>query len=393
MHQTPTATRPEAELLLRSARMAMDDATAERVRALVRRDLDWGYLARMAQAHGTEPLLYWHLSRVAPDAVPAPALDALRRRFLDNARHNLLLTGELLEILRRFATRGVRAIPFKGPTLAARAYGNLALRRFADLDLLLSRADLPRSRELLTAAGYRSDLPLAPAQQDAYLASIGQVPFVREDGGVLVELHTRIMPRDFHFPLGLERLWPRRRPVTLAGQEVHVPAEDDLLLILCAHGAKHAWACLGWVCDVAELLRACPALDWPRVATEARSLRSERLLWLGLLLAHDWLGAPVPGDLVRRARGSSAVRGLAARVGRQMFREADGGPGGLRDALFQLRARERPGDGLRYALSLALAPTVADWTALRLPAPLSFLYHLVRPARLAGKYGRLLLRR
>jgi hypothetical protein len=76
-------------------------------------------------------------------------------------------------------------------------------------------------------------------------------------------------------------------------------------------------------------------------------------------------------------------------VGRA-FREPDGRPAGLGDALFQLRARERLGDGLRYALSLALAPTVADWASVWLPGQLSFLYYLVRPARLAAKYGRLL---
>ena len=34
-------------------------------------------------------------------------------------------------------THGVAAIPFKGPTLAAYAYGSTALRRFGDLDLLV----------------------------------------------------------------------------------------------------------------------------------------------------------------------------------------------------------------------------------------------------------------
>jgi hypothetical protein len=38
-------------------------------------------------------------------------------------------------------------------------------------------------------------------------------------------------------------------------------------------------------------------------------------------------------------------------------------------------------------------PTVADWTALRVPGSFSFLYYLLRPVRLAGKYGRLAFRR
>jgi hypothetical protein len=219
------------------------------------------------------------------------------------------------------------------------------------------------------------------------------MPFVRDDRTCMVELHARIAPRDFHFPLGLGQLWPRRRPTALCGQEVLALSGEDLLLVLCVHGAKHLWSCLGWVCDVAELLRADRGMDWPAVVDEARSARCERILLLGLLLAHDLLEAPVPEGLVRRGRALAAVRALAAEARRRLFREEDSRLEGVHNALFQLRARERLGDGLRYALSLALAPTVADWTGARVPGALAFLYPLLRVGRLAGKYGRRLLRR
>jgi Uncharacterised nucleotidyltransferase len=40
-----------------------------------------------------------------------------------------------------FADEGVNVIPSKGPTLAALAYGDLGLREFDDLDLLIARPD------------------------------------------------------------------------------------------------------------------------------------------------------------------------------------------------------------------------------------------------------------
>jgi hypothetical protein len=387
------STRPEAELLLRSARVILEEGAAERVLGLLRYDLDWAWLLHAAEVHGMAPLLYWHMNRLAPAVVPGAVLDDLRRRFLANAGHSLLLTGELLRLVHLFAGHGVRVIPFKGPTLAAYVYGNLALREFIDLDLLVAPADLLRARQLLIAAGYRSDLPLAPDQEVDYLASIGQLPFVTEGRTCMVELHARIAPRDFHFPLGPERLWPRLRPLSLGGREVHTLGAEDLLLVLCAHGAKHRWGSLGWVCDVAELLRARPAMNWAAVVEEAQSLRCERILLLGLVLAHDLLQAPVPDDRLQRALGIPAVGTLAARAANRMFRAAEDQATGLEKGLFHLRVRERPWDGLRYTLSLALEPTVADWTALRMPAPFSFLYYVSRPVRLAIKYGRLVLGR
>src|SRR3712207_8653927 len=37
------------------------------------------------------------------------------------------------------------------------------------------------------------------------------------------------------------------------------------LLILCVHGTKHIWGRLSWICDVAELLRTQPDMDWEYV--------------------------------------------------------------------------------------------------------------------------------
>jgi hypothetical protein len=76
------------------------------------------------------------------------------------------------------------------------------------------------------------------------------------------------------------------------------------------------------------------------------------------------------------------VRGLFA---------AESSPGRLETLHFYLRARERLRDGARYGLSLALAPTVADWTTWPLAPPLTPLYYLLRPLRLACKHGRNLL--
>jgi hypothetical protein len=374
--------RPEYRLLLRMAQ-GPDLVLAEKLED----GLDWPLLVRTALAHAVGPLVEWHVRGQGPENVPAGVREELSGRFRDNALHSLILGGELVRLARLFEEDGVRVLPFKGPTLAARAYGNLALREFVDLDLLLAPSEIARARTLLASAGYRCKLPLAPAQEDAYLATIGQTPFVRDGPRILVELHARLLPRDFYFPLTLEHLWPRRRPVVLAGQEVFTLGDEDLLVVLCAHGGKHGWASLGWIADVAALVRACPTLDWEKVLITARALRSERIFSLGILLAYELLEAPVPPEVVERARTSPAVQTLLRQVCQQLFRPADGRPQGFHEARFQVGLRERRRDGLRYAMSLALAPTVADWAAVRLPGGLSFLYQVIRPIRLAAKYA------
>jgi hypothetical protein len=379
---------PGVELLICAARVYADSEQDFAVRALVRGDIDWDYLISAAQAHGVMPLLYCLLNRLGPGSVPSAVLERLRDRYHQNALRNLFMAGELLKVLHHFESNGIPAIPFKGPTLAACAYENLALRQFVDLDLLLRKRDLPRAAELLAGQGYRSPLPIRSDQRVSYLQSIGQLPFVKESGPVLVELHAALMPAGFSFRLEFEKLEKRLKPVDLGGKPVRTLSPADLLLVLCAHGAKHLWICLGWISDIARLLQSQGEMDWPQIQRQARELGVERMLHLGLFLAADLLGAPLPQQIYAGIQADGAIRALAGCVYRQLGRREMRGPNGLQSSLFHFRVRERLQDGIRYSLSLALAPTVADWTALSLPGGCSFLYYLLRPVRLAVKYGR-----
>jgi hypothetical protein len=363
------------------------------MQALLRQGLDWAYLVQVAFRHGLRPLLYWHLNRLGSTGVPGAILESLREHFLRNARGNLFRTGELLRLLRLFEAHGLRVIPFKGPALAAQAYRSLALREFGDLDLLIQPRDLAAVRNLLVSVGYRPQWPLTDSQEafDAELRA--ELVMVRENSPSLVEIHPRFTPRGFDILPDLDALWPRLRPVSVNGTPVRALVGEDLLQVLCVHGAKHLWNRLGWVCDVAELLRIHGTMDWSAVLAQARRFHGMRVLQLGLLLARDLLQAPVPEPLARQAEDDTGVQMLAATVYRGLFQAEDQAPRVLRDTLFRFYLRERIRDGLRYALILALTPNFQDFGFLSLSPSLSFLYPVVRPVRLAWIYGRRFFRR
>jgi hypothetical protein len=353
--------------------------------------LDWDFVLRYARAHATIPLLHWHLKRQEWTAVPATHRDSLRDEFRRNTVLNLVRTGELLSLLRKFQAQGIPVLPFKGPTLAAYAYGSLSLRQFNDLDLLLRPEDLSAGQELLLAEGYKSSLDLPKARQSDYLRALGQLPFHRQRDALFVELHSRMMPHCFFFPLGLEELWSRSELLSLQGDEVRVLSAEDLLLVLSAHGAKHLFASLGWVSDLAAPILNCPTLDVELALDRARELRSERVLLLGLRLGYGLLNESPPELVQRRLRADPVSRALMVRVWRGLTH----GPSlsEPQGAVFQIRVRERFTDGLVYSLSLALQPIVADWKFFSLPPAASLLYFCLRPLRLAFKYGARLLSR
>jgi len=63
-------TSAEAELLAHCARLHVDDVRADRIGALLDRELDWTRMLALAQRNALIPLLYFHLNRIAPGKVP-----------------------------------------------------------------------------------------------------------------------------------------------------------------------------------------------------------------------------------------------------------------------------------------------------------------------------------
>src|SRR4051794_23227599 len=108
------------EVLVCCARTSMEAQMVERIRAtLTHRDLDWEELLRFANAHRMLQVLYWNLHHNCPELVPPAILNRLRHQFQAVGRRNVFLTRVLLELLDLLEVSGIRAIPYKGPVLAA----------------------------------------------------------------------------------------------------------------------------------------------------------------------------------------------------------------------------------------------------------------------------------
>jgi hypothetical protein len=361
---------------------------------LLRQPIDWELLLRLADRHGVRALLYWQLQEMGRETVPPDVWQGLQDHFLWNTQHKMLLAGELLALLKLFQGHGINTVPYKGPTLTAAVYDNLGQREFGDLDILVPPEDVLRVKDLLMAHGYRPETEYSPGQEVVLLRSQNEYGFRHNDYNFLVEIHWRLLPRYFtcEFNLGLWR--ERLVSVTLLNQSVPTFAPEDLLLFLCAHGAKHCWASLGWICDIAEILRVHQNLHWDALIRQAQTLGCERILYLGLHLAHALLGATLPDEAAEAVRSDSALPALTRQVTQQLADERKRASTDVNteSLVFVLRARERRRDQLEYCLRLLMIPTNArQGGLLSLPAPFFLLHYLWRPLWLARRIGGYLL--
>ena len=303
--------RPESELLVWCARTAVKDELNAHIRQRVQGPLDWAFILDLARYHGVGPLLYRNLSTLCSDLVPAESLTQLRQRTQASALLNQLLAQELVVLCEAFAAHGVPVIPIKGATLAALAYGDLTLRDFHDMDLLVPKSSIAEAQAILLALGYEnpsSDPGETAREEGSYHVFIKKRTLFR------VDLQWVMAHQHFVFQLDRPEFWQHRTAVPLANKTVQGLTPEDLLIVLCAHGSKHAWEELKWVCDVAELIRAHELLDWDRVFSSAARWRCRRLVYMGLSLAHLMLDAPLPAAVLARLSADSDVQMLSHRM-------------------------------------------------------------------------------
>lgn len=385
-----TVGRPEEQILICVARRSLDASGTEQLRRLLQEQLDWDYLLTKANHHCLIPLLYQHLSSVDPSAIPEPDMLRLQRDNEGNTKTSLFLTGELIKILACLEEEGVRAIPFKGPTLAIRAYGDVGLRQFGDLDILVHKRDVSRVKELLVGRGFEPRPELTNAQQAAQLRFDCACNFDNRQG-VVLDVHWDIVERYLSFDIKAGRLWDQLEPVKINGKQLLTLSTEDLLLVLCLHGFTHRWERLGWICDVASLIDHRKDINWHLVLRNATTLGARGILSLGLFLAEDLLDASIPPE-VSKSLLDPKVKKLSEQVREQLFTERRTPAGVFAEAFTLVTLRERRRDRLKAGLRLAASPRSYDWMFLSVPDSLFFLYYLVRPLRLAGKYGAKLLR-
>jgi hypothetical protein len=383
--------RLEDQILICIARRSLDDGNADKLRQLLGSDLDWEYLLETADRHCLTPLLYIHLSGLAPGTVPPRVLSRLGDANYQNTQSGFVLAGELLKLLECFKANNVDAVPFKGPTLALSVYGDVGLRQFADLDVLVRKQDVPRVKELLISRGFKPTPELTTAQQAALLRFDCACNFDNGDG-VVLDLHWRFVEPHSSLVFDPGPLWDRLEPVTLGGNQLMTLSPEDLLLVLCLHGFTHFWERLGWICDVAGLMDQNKNFDWQLLLENANRLGMRRILLVGLVLAADMLDATMPIEIQQIAAGDAVVKRLAHEIQEQLFKKERSRPGLFGGALLSLNMRERKRDKVRSCFRLVTTPRRYDWLAVSLPDPLFFLYYVLRPLRLAGKYGAQLLR-
>jgi hypothetical protein len=154
-----------------------------------------------------------------------------------------------------------------------------------------------------------------------------------------------------------------------------------LLLVLCVHAAKHAWAQLSLLNDIANIVRT-QSLDWEGLRKQASDLGIERIVAVNVMLSHELFGTPIPITIPINRKTHRLTQQIASMLtkGEEYKTES------FSYFALMMRLRERWGDRARFLWRLAVTPTVGEWSSVWLPDRLFPFYSVVRVFRLLGRF-------
>jgi hypothetical protein len=389
----PDNTPLEFRVLLSACRVFLGTEEPAKLEALLSQGPEWERLLTLSNRHGLMPLLYRSISQNCPPAVPAEWLARLRMQYMMNAARNMKMTAELLRILQALEKAGIKPVPLKGPVLAEQLYGDVALRQFSDLDILVPRKDADKALTVLEEKGYRSTTidprkERSKKKRAALLRSLHHYVMMNESSRINIELHWQLSPKISRLNTNEAAIWDRLHTVRHSNKELLSLSSEDYLVFLCQHGARHLWKRLTWLCDVSALI-INNSICCPSVLKIAKEAKNEKVLILGILLAENLMSITIPEEIINGFEIDKEVTNLSHKIIESMVSFQDS-----HDDSFQLMAdqilykdflsfREKAA----FYIDLSITPTKTDFDLLPLPDVLFSAYKLVRPARLMKEYG------
>jgi hypothetical protein len=260
--------------------------------------INWDDVFTLAQIHKLTPLVWHELKQHTGLNIPAKVSQHFQASCDYNIRKAMLEAAELVKVINCLEADNIRVLSIKGAVLAARGYGNLGLRHAGDIDLLLMNPEQTwQADQCVRELGYQPYHPgieLTPRQKKAHLQYGCDLVYMHKTRGTLLELHFKWNRNSGLFPLDMQEVWNLRESVNIANIQIACLNDSHHLLYLFAHGAKHAWFRLKWLCDIPPMMQRIPGAERERFFAMAADLGISEMVAQGLILANRFLDMPLP---------------------------------------------------------------------------------------------------
>ncbi len=342
---------------------------------------NWDDFIDISYAHGVFPLVY-HTLKLHVDTMPEKVLSTMKSHNIDIVKQNMLMTAELIKVMKLLEDNGIEAMPFKGPLLAQSIYGSIADRLYSDLDILINQNDIEKCYLLLSQNNYTTEYKKEYLKNSLYLDKNSDIQYFHNTKNILIEMHWKLFRNQFSKSISHTNLLNNKSEVIIQNQKLYTFNDEILLVYLCMHGSKHCWERISWILDIDKLVRSNQNLNWKFIKEQAIELECETMLYLGLELSSKLFNTPVTIKYNTNIELVTIVEKSFEHLHVEQRETSKNSTSfkfhyALHDTIFQK---------VRFITRTIFPINGQDILTVNLPNSLYFLYYIIKPFRLIVKY-------
>ena len=234
---TVTDIKFEDSFLVSLCRLEFSEQMKEVLGSNAQKIMDWDYFCYMANWHGIAALVYFNMERFnLLYIVPQKNREFLHDRLFMSVTRNAFNSESLLKALKIIDNQRIKTVLIKGISLELSVYGNRGLRQMSDVDVLMTRNDCVKARNILLENGYIS-LPVKSWFHKLIFTDVGKhLPSLIKEG-FSFELHHELFRGGDR--TSTKWLYDTASCLTFKGMQVYIPSPQPAFLYLIRHLSLH----------------------------------------------------------------------------------------------------------------------------------------------------------
>lgn len=335
---------------------------------------DWDNFIELSYKHGVFPLVYNTIKNFQ-ESIPKDIFRKMKFINMDIVKQNMLMTSELLKVTKLLEENDIKAISFKGPVLSQMAYGDITLRQYVDLDILVVLKDINKVGKLLLKENYKEVFDLEEYQKENLVDIVHDRSFLNKINNVLIEAHWTLSSAEFF--LDLEKLnYFDSQKYKLKNSEINILSNEIHFIYLCIHGYKHIWERLEWLVDI-NLMIVKEIIDLKKVLSLSEKIDADRVVLSSILLCERVFSKKIDINLENYDK---KIIENTNKIYDRFIKDFEYTDKIHTKEISSVQWFMLKNTSYRWKyLKSMLHPTEYDYRVIKLPKSLNFLYYVIRP--------------
>ena len=273
---------------------------------------NWAHIVDILRQHRVRPL-FLKACMSGRVQIPHEYEVKLRKEVADIQKSQLLFAQQLLQILTQLNKASISAIPYKGSVLAQKAYHQIGLREFGDIDFIIDKINLQKVGSIMSKMGYKMQKQIPEILKPLFLFVNIEFNYQKfRDNNLLfhVEPHWSIGHSRAYQKITYNQVKVLSKQVTSCGVDMLELSNEGLYITTCIHHMRSFQYTLKELLDLATIVQHCSPLNWELVFETAKKWNAYNSVIASLILLNNNFDLAIPPWVTSKIKESLHIQSI-----------------------------------------------------------------------------------